>query len=36
MKNRNLDHKDDWKTPKYFYDLINKEFDFGCGVHINH
>lgn len=28
MKNRNLQHKDDWITPKYFYDKINKEFDF--------
>jgi len=28
MKNRNIDHKDDWATPKYFYDKINKEFNF--------
>ena len=28
MKNRNLNHKDDWATPKYFYDKLNKEFDF--------
>tara|TARA_R110001592_G_scaffold225190_1_gene480957 strand:+ start:740 stop:1153 length:414 start_codon:yes stop_codon:yes gene_type:complete len=28
MKNRNLEHKDDWKTPKDFYDKLNKEFDF--------
>ena len=28
MKNRNLDHKDDWKTPQDFYDKLNKEFDF--------
>ena len=28
MKNRNLKNKDDWATPKYFYDELNKEFDF--------
>lgn len=28
MKNRNLPHKDDWATPPYFYDELNKEFDF--------
>jgi site-specific DNA-methyltransferase (adenine-specific) len=28
MKNRNLNHKDDWQTPSEFYDLLNKEFDF--------
>ena len=28
MKNRNIEHKDDWKTPKYIYDELNKEFDF--------
>ena len=28
MKNRNLDHKDDWKTPKDFYDKLNEEFHF--------
>lgn len=28
MKNRNLNHKDDWKTPDYFYNELNKEFDF--------
>jgi len=28
MKNRNLEHKDHWKTPKYFYEELNKEFDF--------
>ena len=28
MKNRNLEHKDDWKTPKDFYDKLNEEFDF--------
>lgn len=28
MKNRNLDHKDDWKTPRSFYDLLDQEFHF--------
>lgn len=28
MKNRNLDHKDDWATPPKFYDELNKEFNF--------
>ncbi len=28
MKNRNLEHKDDWKTPKYIYEQLNKEFNF--------
>ena len=28
MKNRNIPHKDDWATPRYFYDELNKEFDF--------
>lgn len=28
MKNRNLEHKDDWRTPAYFYDELNKEFNF--------
>jgi len=28
MKNRNLQHKDDWKTPINFYDKLNEEFDF--------
>lgn len=28
MKNRNLNHKDDWATPKELYDLLDKEFDF--------
>lgn len=28
MKNRNLDHKDDWATPKEFYNKLNNEFDF--------
>ena len=28
MKNRNLEHKDDRKTPKEFYDKLNEEFNF--------
>lgn len=28
MKNRNLDHSDNWATPKWFYDELNKEFNF--------
>jgi len=28
MKNRNLNHKDNWQTPKYFYDKLNAEFNF--------
>ena len=28
MKNRNIPHKDDWATPIYFYNELNKEFDF--------
>ena len=28
MKNRNLQHKDDWKTPIDFYNKLNKEFNF--------
>ena len=28
MKNRNLDHSDNWATPKDFYDKLNKEFEF--------
>ncbi len=28
MKNRNIKHKDDWKTPKYIYDKLNEEFNF--------
>lgn len=28
MKNRNLDHKDDWVTPDYIYDPLNAEFNF--------
>ena len=28
MKNRNLEHRDDWETPKLFYEKLNKEFKF--------
>lgn len=28
MKNRNLDHRNDWATPSNFYDKLNKEFNF--------
>jgi len=36
MKNRNLDHKDDWATPKEFYNKLNEEFEFDfdpCPLH---
>jgi len=28
MKNRNLNHVDNWTTPKDFYDKLNAEFNF--------
>lgn len=28
MKNRNLEHSDNWATPKEFYDSLNQEFNF--------
>ncbi len=28
MKNRNLEHKDDWATPDEFYNKLNEEFNF--------
>ena len=28
MKNRNLKNIDDWATPDYFYNELNKEFNF--------
>jgi|TARA_R110000824_G_C14655158_1_gene617128 phage N-6-adenine-methyltransferase len=28
MKNRNLEHADDWGTPSYIYDELNNEFNF--------
>ena len=28
MKNRNLNHSDNWATPKEFHDKLNEEFQF--------
>lgn len=28
MKDRNLEHSDNWATPKEFYEKLNKEFKF--------
>lgn len=28
MKNRNIKHSDNWATPSYIYDELNKEFSF--------
>jgi site-specific DNA-methyltransferase (adenine-specific) len=28
MKNRNLEHSDNYKTPDWFYDVLNSEFNF--------
>lgn len=28
MKNRNIEHIDDWATPKEFYDKLDSEFYF--------
>jgi hypothetical protein len=28
MKNRNLNHSDNWATPKKLYDELNSEFNF--------
>lgn len=28
MKNRNLNHKDDWATPEELYNSLNSEFHF--------
>lgn len=28
MKNRNLQHSDNWKTPDAFYNILNSEFNF--------
>ena len=36
MKNRNLNNKDDWATPKDFYYKLNSEFNFNfdpCPLH---
>ena len=38
MKNRNLDHSDNWATPKEFYDKLDDEFAFDfdpCPLNIN-
>lgn len=28
MKNRNIEHSDNWATPKWLYDCLNEEFKF--------
>ena len=28
MKNRNINNHDNWETPSYLYDKLNKEFNF--------
>lgn len=28
MKNRNINHSDNWKTPPEFYEKLNQEFNF--------
>lgn len=28
MKDRNLEHSNDWATPKSFYDTLHAEFDY--------
>ena len=28
MKNRNLDHSNNWATPKEFYEMLDEEFGF--------
>ena len=36
MKNRNIEHKDDWKTPDELYCKLNEEFEFNfdpCPLH---
>jgi len=36
MKNRNIEHSDNWATPKEFYNQLNKEFNFDfdpCPLH---
>ena len=32
MKDRNLQHSDQWATPKKFYDELNKEFNFDFDI----
>ena len=29
MKNRNLEHSDNWATPQNVYETLNNEFHFG-------
>jgi len=36
MKNRNLEHKDNWATPNFVYHALDKEFNFNfdpCPLH---
>lgn len=34
MKNRNIDHSNDWETPAELYKKLNDEFDFDpCPIH---
>jgi len=38
MKNRNLNHSDNWSTPKDLYDKLNAEFNFDfdpCPLNLN-
>tara|TARA_R100001594_G_C4033531_1_gene261773 strand:- start:146 stop:376 length:231 start_codon:yes stop_codon:yes gene_type:complete len=38
MKNRSLNHSDNWETPKELYDKLNNEFDFNfdpCPINHN-
>lgn len=38
MKNRNLEHSDNWATPKQLYNKLNEEFKFDfdpCPLHSN-
>jgi len=38
MKSRNLEHSDNWATPKELYDKLNAEFNFDfdpCPLHSN-
>ena len=38
MKNRNLEHSDNWSTPKDFYDKLDNEFNFDfdpCPLNLN-
>ena len=36
MKNRNQENSDHWKTPRYVFEVLNKEFNFDfdpCPLH---